>query len=74
MSEPAIASPVDLAALPREFEGKWVLIRVTSDGQQVISSGDNPSEAMRGQASDDPSLLLTAVPRECPITVVRGES
>ena len=66
--------PIDLAALPRELEGKWVLVCVEAGGQRIVCSGDNPLEATRGQDTKDPRLLLTQVPRECSVLVVQHES
>jgi hypothetical protein len=59
-----------MAALPRDLAGKWVLVLVSGDNQQVIASGDNPHEVTRGRRVDNPDLLLTQVPRECSVSIV----
>ena len=74
MPNQIVTPPIDLAALPRELEGKWVLVCVEESSQRIVSSGDDPREATRGQDTNDPRLLLTQVPRECSLLVVQHES
>ena len=69
MRDQIIAPPIDLAALPRELEGKWVLVRVKAGDQEIISSGDDPYEIVRGCNTDDPDLLLAQVPREYSVSI-----
>ena len=70
MSEIPLPPPIDLALLPRELEGQWVLVRVTPDGQEIVSSGTTIQEVVEGHPTSG-DHLLTRVPSDPPTYVVR---
>ena len=70
MTESPLPPPIDLSLLPRELEGQWVLVRVTESGQEIVSSGGNIGEVVRGHPRTD-EYLLTRVPTAYSTHVVR---
>ena len=70
MTDSPLPPPIDLALLPRELEGHWVLVHVTGDGQEIVSSGVTIREAVEGHPASD-EYLLTRVPTAHPTYVVR---
>ena len=67
-----IPPTVDLAALPRDLEGQWVLVKLDDGRQTVVSSGANVEEVVRGYPTS-PEYLLTRVPSECTTYVVNAD-
>ncbi len=51
----------DLSVLPRELEGQWVLLKIADGTQQIVASGEDVREVVRGfpRTTD---YLLTRVP------------
>ena len=69
---PRIPAPIDFTAIPREYERKWVLVRVADGQQEVIASADDPTDLPGGGLyTGDPDLILTKVPPEQTVVVVR---
>ena len=69
---PHVPAPIDLSALPRELEGKWVLVRCLPEGQEVVAAADSPVDLPGGGLDlGDPSLIMTKVPPEQNVVVIR---
>jgi hypothetical protein len=58
---------VDFRRLPRELEGRWVVLRLGPD-QEIVGQGETPQEAVlrSGTDPDDPRYALTQVPGRGP--------
>ncbi len=66
-----IPPAIDLSALPRHLEGKWVFVRVDQGHQEIIAAADTPVDLPGGGLhTGDPTLVLTQVPSEHPISIV----
>jgi hypothetical protein len=74
MHDDVIPPCLDYAAIPDEYEGKWVLLLVDPlcGRQEVVGSGDTLREATRGQTFGD-GYIVTRVPRRYTVIVV-GDS
>lgn len=59
---------LDLSALPAELQGRWVFLRVEQGRQEVLASGDDIREVVKGQP-EGPQYILTRVPRRYGVIV-----
>jgi len=69
---------VDFSRLPREWAGRWVVLRL-GDDQEIVGQGETPLEAIlqSGTDPDDFRFALTQVPGPGPSAawiVNRGRS
>lgn len=63
---------VDLSALPANLQGQWVFLRVEHGRQEILASGDDIREVMKGQP-EGPQYILTRVPQRYTVHVVHAE-
>ncbi len=70
MAESPLPPPIDLARLPSELAGQWVLVHVTAKGQEIVSSGTEIGEVVRDHPTS-PEYVLTRVPTSESTYVVR---
>lgn len=71
--ERVAAKGFDFSSLPKELEGKWVVIRTEGATQKVVESADRLRDAMRHVDPRDPDIVLTRVPAEVSVFVVHDE-
>ena len=74
MSE-AILPMIDFTRIPKEYEGRWVVLRVGGE-QRILGVGTTIAEAVEasGVRVDDPTAVLTQIPEARPVVVMsRGE-
>ena len=72
MPDESLLDVVDLSALPAEWQGQWVFLRVEHGYQEVLSSGDDIREVMKGQP-EGPQYILTRVPQRYIVHVAHAE-
>lgn len=53
---------VDYSKIPERLRGKWVVVRVGTEQQEILGQGNTPGEAMLGISRDDLTAVLTKVP------------
>ncbi len=73
MTNERLVDGIDLSALPEELQGKWVFLRVEHGRQEILSSGDDIREVVKGQP-EGPQYLLTRVPQRHTVHVAHAKS
>lgn len=70
-----IPASIDFSAIPPEYEGKWILVKVDPIRrvQEIVSSGDSLREATRGHVPGD-EVVLTRVPHRASVIFVGDRS
>ncbi|MBK7952275.1 MAG: hypothetical protein IPK00_26870 [Deltaproteobacteria bacterium] len=63
---------VDLSALPTELQGQWVFLRIEHGRQEILASGEDIREVVKGQP-EGPQYILTRVPHRYTVHVAHVE-
>lgn len=72
MSIDRLVDGIDLAALPDDLVGKWVFLRIERGRQEILSSGEDILEVVKGQPQG-PQYLLTRVPQRSIVHVTHAK-
>lgn len=72
MPNEAPLDSIDLSALPAELQGRWVFLRVEQGRQELLASGDDIREVVKGQP-EGPQYILTRVPQRYTVHVVHAD-
>lgn len=72
MQQSSPLDTIDLSALPADLQGQWVFLRVENGRQEILSSGDDIREVVKGQP-EGPQYILTRAPQRCTVHVAHAD-